>query len=135
MNKTAGIASVYISMMKKTLFIITVSAAVLAAGLLIVFPIWFLAVNYPSGYSVSIAAAAVFSVLFTVFNKIRKKEWTVRTLSIHIIRIIYYFILLCGTAASVILFMNSRILQGTIVITVLFTLSGLISWLKKKQGK
>ncbi len=135
MNNSAGITTVYLSMLRKLLYIAAAAAAVILTGLVIVFPVWYLAAKYPSVYTISIALGAVFYILYSTGLKLYRKQLSVKSVLSAIARIFYLAAMLLGASAVVILYMNSLIFQGSVIMTVLFLTAGLISWLKKKKGK
>ena len=135
MQNTSGITSVYLGMLRKIFYFLAVAAAVIAAGLIIVFPVWFFAVNYPSGYSVSLVLLAVLALLSAVSVKLYKKQLTVKSLIFITLKILYILALVCGAGAVAVLYMNSLIFQGSVIMTVLFIVSGIIIHLNRKQEK
>ena len=135
MENTSGITSVYLGMLRKIFYFLAAAAAVIAAGLLIVYPVWFFAVNYPSGYSVSLILLAVLALLSAAAVKLYKKQLTVKSLIFITMKIIYILVLVCGAGAVAVLYMNSLIFQGSVIMTVLFLVTGIIVHLNRKQEK
>ena len=134
MNNSNKITAVYMAMLKKISYFLISAASLLLAGLIIVFPVWFTAVKYPSVYSVSLVLLLIAVLLYTVGIKLYKKEISFKFLIVSLIKLSYYFILICGAGAVVVLYMNSLIFQGSVIMTLLFLISGFIAWFHRKQG-
>ena len=135
MDNTSGITSIYLGMLRKLLYFTAVAAAVIAAGLIIVFPVWFFAVNYPSVYSFSLVMLAVLFVLYSVSAKLYRKKLSAKSLAAVFFKFLYFIVILSGTGAAIVLFMNSLILQGSVIIIVLFLVSGILIRINRKQEK
>ena len=135
MNNIQNITAIYLGMLRKLLYFAASAAAIVSAGLIIVFPIWYFAVNYPSGYSVSLVVLAVLFFLYSFSLKIRKKKISAKILTFLLLKFLYFLVLIFGAAAVVVLYMNSLIFQGSVLMTALYIISGILIYIKRKQEK
>ncbi len=125
MNNT-GITSIYISLIKKIIYILIILSVIAVSALLIVFPVWFFAVKHPLFYSLAIIILAITGFMATVSFKLYKKDLTFKQILFVFIKIIYVLLMLCCSAAVVVLYMNSLFFQGSVILALLFFVSGII---------